>query len=469
MGSKQQRNLHRLVIDGQIRLAGSGSNNCSGRVEIYHSSTWGTVCDDNWDLNDAQVVCRQLGCGSALKAPREAHYDQVRLAGSGSNNCSGRVEIFHNSTWGTVCDDNWDLDDAQVVCRQLGCGSALRAPHSAHYGEGTGPIWLGMVGCSGSESSVTECTHPGFGTHNCSHSEDAGVVCSVPQQKPTLSLMSPSGGALMGSDGPEVIWGQSVSITCFASTLPRQLFSNTKFILEKTSSSFRESRTPGSSSASFSIQEVNLDHEGWYRCQYQIRVSGRNFSSPFSDSVRLSVSVPLQQPNISVTSPSGGLFWSPEGAEVTRGHSFLLTCSIAPQYPGGFFSLLFSGSRVNVLRRAVNHSASFSFPAAGPEQQGNYSCLYEVTLSSRTFTSTQEAPITVIITFPVMVLVSSVCGGGLLLVLLVLGGVFFFFLIRRRRPGDLNQTPMRLGAMKFNKEDKQNIYVHFDGDETETR
>ena len=111
-----------------------------------------------------------------------------------------------------------------------------------------------------------------------------------------------------------------------------------------------------------------------------------------------SPSVPLQQPNLSVTSPSGGLFWSPEGAEVTRGHSFLLTCSIAPQYPGGFFSLLFSGSRLNVLRRAVNHSASFSFPAAGPEQQGNYSCLYEVTLSSRTFTSTQEAPITVIIT-----------------------------------------------------------------------
>ncbi|XP_033996452.1 lysyl oxidase homolog 2-like, partial [Trematomus bernacchii] len=175
---------------------------------------------------------------------------QVRLAGSGSNHCSGRVEIFHSSTWGTVCDDNWDLDDAQVVCRQLGCGSALNAPHSAHYG---------------------------FGTHDCGHGEDAGVVCSERLPKPSLSMY------------PKVTWGQSVSITCSSSTLPRQLFSNTTFILEKTSSSFRESRTPGSSSASFSIQEVNLDHEGWYRCQYQIRGSGRDFSSPFSDSVRLSV------------------------------------------------------------------------------------------------------------------------------------------------------------------------------------
>ncbi|KAK1896414.1 Killer cell immunoglobulin-like receptor 2DL4 [Dissostichus eleginoides] len=131
----------------------------------------------------------------------------------------------------------------------------------------------------------------------------------------------------------EATWGQSVNITCSASTLPQQLFSNTTFILEKTSS-YRESQTPGSSSASFSIQqEVNLDHEGWYRCQYQIRVSGRDFRSPFSDSVRLSVAVPLQQPNLSLTSPSRGLLWSPDGAEVTRGHSFLL----------------FSGSRLNCV------------------------------------------------------------------------------------------------------------------------
>ncbi|KAI9523685.1 hypothetical protein NQZ68_025407 [Dissostichus eleginoides] len=205
---------------------------------------------------------------------------QIRLALSGSNRCSGRVEIYLYSTWGTVCDDGWDLDDAQVVCRQLGCGSALWAPHSAHYGQGNGPIWLDDVGCSGSESSVTECTHPGFGTHNCRHSEDAGVFCSdAGLEKPSISMYPAA----------EATWGQSVTITCSSSSLHQQLISNTTFILEKTSSSFRESRTPGSSSASFSIQEVNLDHEGWYRCQYQIRVSEQNFSSTFSDSVKLSV------------------------------------------------------------------------------------------------------------------------------------------------------------------------------------
>ncbi|XP_063760741.1 immunoglobulin superfamily member 1-like [Eleginops maclovinus] len=303
-------------------------------------------------------------------------------------------------------------------------------------------------------------------------SDSVRLSVAVPKQKPNLSMMSSSGGALGGSDGPEVPWGQSVSITCSASTLPQQLVSKTSFILEKTSSSFRESRTPGSSSASFSLQEVNLDHEGPYRCQYQIRVSGRDFSSAFSDSVRLSVAVPLQQPTLFLASPSGGLFWSPEGAELTRGHSLLLTCSIAPQYPGGFFSLLFSGSSLNVSRPAVNRSASFSFPAVGSEQQGNYSCVYEVTLSSRTFTSTQEAPISLIVIFPVMVLVSSVCGGGLLLVLLVLGGVFFF-LVRRRGPGDLNQTQMSVRAMNIYKreeeEEEENIYVNFDGGDTEKK
>ena len=100
----------------------------------------------------------------------------VRLVNS-DNRCSGRVEIFHRGQWGTVCDDGWDLRDADVVCRQLGCGRARSANHTATFGQGNGPIWLDEVSCFGNESSITNCRHQGFGAHDCSHSEDASVVC----------------------------------------------------------------------------------------------------------------------------------------------------------------------------------------------------------------------------------------------------------------------------------------------------
>uniref|UniRef100_A0A8C7Y583 SRCR domain-containing protein n=1 Tax=Oryzias sinensis TaxID=183150 RepID=A0A8C7Y583_9TELE len=108
-------------------------------------------------------------------------------------------EVYHKGSWGTVCDNDWDLNDAIVVCRQLSCGTALQAPGSAHFGQGSDPIWLDNVACSGSENSLTECGHRGYEKHNCGHSEDAGATFTLHGSSDPILIFS-SNVAQIGYD-----------------------------------------------------------------------------------------------------------------------------------------------------------------------------------------------------------------------------------------------------------------------------
>ncbi|MBN3304642.1 C163A protein, partial [Amia calva] len=204
-----------------VRLSG-GESRCAGRVEVYYSRTWGRVLQDSWGSREASVLCRQLGCGSAVEvynsslygtgdsdlcltgiqcSGNESHlgncsspqtlncssrhgvavlcsdHRSLRLVG-GDDPCAGRLEVYHSGSWGMVCDDSWDLADSQVVCRQLQCGTALRAPVPASLSQGTGPIWLDEVGCLGNESSLWECPSAGWGQHDCGYKEYIAVMCS---------------------------------------------------------------------------------------------------------------------------------------------------------------------------------------------------------------------------------------------------------------------------------------------------
>ncbi|XP_029812151.1 T-cell differentiation antigen CD6 isoform X4 [Suricata suricatta] len=216
-----------------VRLV-NGSSHCSGTVEVWIRKSWEPACGAFWNHDATEAVCRALGCGRAgptiqptlppselppgpgagntSEAPNATlvlapavlcqgaewllcHVEEhvcdsagkpaevtcaenhaVRLVG-GSSPCAGRVEMLEHGQWGSVCDDAWDLEDAQVVCRQLNCGWAVQALPGLHFAPGQGPIHRDEVSCTGTEDFLWDC-HGLPGNGYCGHKEDAGVVCS---------------------------------------------------------------------------------------------------------------------------------------------------------------------------------------------------------------------------------------------------------------------------------------------------
>ena len=92
---------------------------------------------------------------------------------------SGRLEVYHQGYWGTVCDDGFNNNAAMVVCRQLGFNpvGAIAVPY-AYFGKGADPIWLDYIICDGLEPNIDFCHHGTWGLSDCHHFEDVGVVCS---------------------------------------------------------------------------------------------------------------------------------------------------------------------------------------------------------------------------------------------------------------------------------------------------
>ena len=270
-----------------VRLV-DGRTPVDGRVEICLHGLWGSVCDDDWAVRDAAVVCQQLDYGGgkphtpvilflcntacmSVSVPLSEHrvlsngtfyhLDDVACtgnenlladcshAGVGEHNCGvqqeeagvicngrffrfslvvtipcinccslivtaecsetevrlvdgrtpvdGRVEICLHGLWGSVCDDDWTVRHAAVVCQQLDYGGgkphtpvilflyntacmSVSVPLSEHRVLSNGTFYhLDDVACTGNENLLADCSHAGVGEHNCGvQQEEAGVICN---------------------------------------------------------------------------------------------------------------------------------------------------------------------------------------------------------------------------------------------------------------------------------------------------
>nr|AAH14294.1 CD6 antigen [Mus musculus] len=210
-----------------VRLV-DGSSRCAGRVEMLEHGEWGTVCDDTWDLQDAHVVCKQLKCGWAVKALAGLHFtpgqgpihrDQVNCSGTeaylwdcpgrpgdqycghkedagvvcsehqswrltgGIDSCEGQVEVYFRGVWSTVCDSEWYPSEAKVLCRSLGCGSAVARPRGLPHSL-DGRMYYS---CKGQEPALSTCSWRFNNSNLCSQSRAARVVCSGSQRHLNLS------------------------------------------------------------------------------------------------------------------------------------------------------------------------------------------------------------------------------------------------------------------------------------------
>ncbi|XP_071351013.1 uncharacterized protein [Trachinotus anak] len=402
-----------LTCSEPVRLVG-GASRCAGTLEV-NQGEWRPVDGYYWTLKEAAVVCRDLDCGSAVSTRRREQSsrrsvwwirsecvqsgftlrecsasdssssilelncsDSVGLV-DGTSLCSGRLEVKpHQSNqshqcWSSVCEADFDQQDAEVVCRQLGCGppSVLQG---VLYGEVEAPVWTKEFQCGGHESALLDCRSSGSARTTCSPGKAVGLTCSEP-----VRLV---GGASRCAGTLEVKQGEWRPVE------------DNEWTLKVAAVACRELDC----GYPVSTRRREESSEGYlWRIRSDCVQSGFTLKECSSSSSRspfileLTCSELLVQPVISVSSSMDRVSEAQqEGySRVFRGSNFIINCSVKPQYPGGFFRLTFpfSSTTHNYTQPAVNHSAHFLFPAAEPTHQGSYCCVYRVYVFGHTFSS----------------------------------------------------------------------------------
>ncbi|XP_051255595.1 scavenger receptor cysteine-rich type 1 protein M160-like [Dicentrarchus labrax] len=405
-----------------VRLVG-GTSRCTGILELKHRGEWKSVvnADFRWDLKVAAAMCGRLDCGSVVSAAKRTESserpvwwinspcvqsestlkecvtmkdqlseysleitcsDSVRLL-NGTSLCSGRLEVKSNQSWSSVCEEDFDLRDAEVVCRELGCGAPL-VLQGALYGGEKAPMWTREFQCEGNESALRDCDRSGSARGGpCSPGRAVGLTCSDPDYIRLVGEASRCAGTLelknQGEWRPVAVWDSQ---------------------WDQSSAAAACGLLDCGSAVSTEITDDASDRLVWW-----IRSSCVQAAATLLECVTLT-NVPetytglnvtcsdlLAHPNISLSPSTDGVSkakW--QGLQVLMGSNFTITCSVEPQYQEGSFQLVFASSDAaqNYTLPAVNHSAHFLFPAADHAHQGDYRCVYHVYVFSHNFSSESQ-------------------------------------------------------------------------------
>ncbi|XP_070782379.1 CD5 antigen-like [Enoplosus armatus] len=419
---------------GNIRLMG-GATRCAGGLEMKLHNDWKPVDDHmfDWNLRTAAEVCRQLDCGSVVSAKIKHNYlvrhvwkmnassvqsvksvqsmkpqyssssmeitcsESVRLL-NGTTLCSGRVEVKANQPWSPVCKGDFDWQDAEVVCRELGCGAPLKLQWALY--ENTEALERTKeFQCRGNESTLLDCEGYESARNTCI---PTGLTCSEPDNVRLVEGGGRCAGALemkLQDDWKPVdgLKGdlKSAALVC------RQL---------KCGSAVSAEIKPSAARFVWGISSFRVQSGSALR----ERISTRPWHSP--SRLEIACTDLLFQPIISV--------WPPIG-EVYESANFTVSCSTEPQYPGGSFQLTFTASNTtrNYTQKAVNHTAHFLFSAAGHGHHGNYSCVYHIRVFSHNFSS-ESQPLSISVSASPKVFILRLAG-LLLTVVLSLSAICF--------------------------------------------
>uniref|UniRef100_A0A673A976 SRCR domain-containing protein n=1 Tax=Sphaeramia orbicularis TaxID=375764 RepID=A0A673A976_9TELE len=441
-----------------VRLVG-GASRCSGTVQIQHHGEWRDVGSDYysfdiWTLKAADILCRRLDCGSAVSGRISGSYvpvwfispicalctsaltdcvrtdpyytapplsltcsDSVRLV-HGSSHCSGRLEVRSNQSWSSVCEEDLDLNDAQVVCRELGCG-APGLLQGGLYGEGEAPVWTSELQCEGNESAVLDCRRSSSAGKTCSNGKAAGLTCSDPGGFRLVRQPSRCAGTLeiqyQGQwrpvGDPDKCWDlKSGSAVC--------------------------QHLDCGSAVSVNRTDNSTDRLVWRVSVPCVKLTSgpRDCVEPYNSfnhtsGVDVVCSDLLPQPNISLSDGVFGVYQ--QGFRVLIGSDFTVTCSVRPQYPGGSFQLICDTEKpLNLTLPAVNHSAHFLLSAMGYAHRGNYTCVYHVDVYNHSFSSSQSPALYLTVGDLVRNLIIRVV---LVHFILITGTIFLYFYCRASR------------------------------------